>query len=115
MASTMAPSPSNMECCFKNTVDRQMETVINVDKGRIHLCFLDISLFHQARFTPREANTWILGNTLVEVSVLYNITINLEKIFFSGFTGGLMVWPLGNKVQMARQMVIPINKNAVIR
>ena len=72
MDKTTAASPSSTECCFKNTVDRQMAMVSRVETGRIQRCSPESGQFHQARLTPREANTWMLvsDNVLQDGEIL---------------------------------------------
>lgn len=62
--------PSNTECCFKNTVDRQIDIINRKEPATIHLCFFNRTDFDIAICAPMELKTWILGQTFVDVSLL---------------------------------------------
>ena len=64
----MLPITSTTECCFKTTVDRQMENASIKDTIRTLWQFLKCSLFMTDTWTTMELNTWTLGKILVEVS-----------------------------------------------
>ena len=54
---TESASPQNtsrMECCFKNTVERQMDTVSNSAPVRIHFLFFNALLLKMATQHPTE-------------------------------------------------------------
>ena len=63
-----------------NIVDKMME---NIKINEMVFTFLSLpkrSLFTTARWTPTELYTWMLGNRLVAVSVLYRNAHNLVKM-----------------------------------
>ena len=102
------------ECCFKNTVDRQMETIRMAEPARTQGYFLKDSLFMMAMWVPMELYTWMLGNTLVGVSVWYRAATMPENIFLPGSMAGLKSVPLWKKVQIIRLMVMPENRKVQI-
>ena len=75
---------STIECCFKNIVDRQMHIVNISEPILIRLPTLEVfktELCIKHICAEIVANTWILGNTLVGVSVVYkNLTIFPKKL-----------------------------------
>jgi len=93
----MAPTPSITECCFKKTVDRQMETMRIPEPMWAQWYFLRIPLLIMAMWVPMELYTWMLGNTFVQVSVLYTVATRAENKFLSGSMAGRKSVPLRKK------------------
>ena len=54
-----APTMSITECCFKNTVDRQMETIRMAEPARTQGYFLKDSLFMMAMWVPMDAGEYV--------------------------------------------------------
>ena len=67
-AMAMEPRPSKAECCFKNTVARQIEIIKTKDPALNSPYFFKRSLRQTAMCTQMELYTCMLGNTLVQVS-----------------------------------------------
>lgn len=88
-AITNAVMTSNTECCFKNTVDIIIRELITVAPIRILKLFVNCGDFHTASQTPIELYTWMLGNRLVGVSILYKERTILIKILLSVKMTGL--------------------------
>lgn len=110
-ARTIAPAKSTIECCFSTKVAKQMETINRNEAIRTARCLRRDSLWVMAKCTPMELNTWMLGNMLVGVSVERSKNTNLEHKFLSGLIAPLKSVPLGNRVQITKLMVMPVNRN----
>lgn len=106
-----APITSITECCFKNTVEIQIKIQV-IKEQRLIILWSSIALhFTRAIWIASELYTWILGNTLVGVSVAYIVATVAEKILSLGKTVGLMFKPFGYTVQINIATDIPIIKD----
>lgn len=88
-ASPKAVSTSKKECCFKNIVDKIMETQRIPEPIRIPFLSESRSQCRIARCAPMELYTWMLGKRFVGVSVLYKKATSCVKILSRGITAGL--------------------------
>ena len=80
---------------------------LSIPIGPVPISFTNLAIY---------LSLYLLGWKKGTISYLIYLLLGLVGLpVFSGFTGGRMVCPLGNRVQIARQMVIPMNKKAVIR
>jgi hypothetical protein len=57
-----------------------------------------------------ELYTWMLGQRFVGVSVEYNDFTSLEQKLSLGSTRGLKLCPLGQIVDIIRNIVIPVKR-----
>ena len=76
------------------------------------LFFLPSALCVRAKWAPMELYTWMLGHRLVGVSACHSIEIIWVKTLSLGITGGRRWWPLGHSVDISRNTVIPVARNA---
>lgn len=63
--------PSRTECCFKNTVERQISTMSTNEPAFSIFLPLKNLLFDIAIWAASELSTWILGHIFEEESALY--------------------------------------------
>ena len=102
-----------IECCFKRTVERIMER----DKKDTKYCkyFLEERRFSLDIATQEVMvlNTWMLGKTLVDVSIEYSpFTIVTNRLSRSKSLG-LKKWPLGKSAETIKNIVIPAYKTLI--
>ena len=83
-----AAIPSKTECCFKNTVAKQINTQRTKEERLTQCLFFNLAECIMAMCIPTELNTWILGQTFVEVSVEYRVfTISTRKLSLTNVVG----------------------------
>ena len=71
----IAPITSTTECCFKNTVARHIRMQRMEDNVFVIICPFKALQRSNAKLTASELYTCILGNTFVEVSIVYSALI----------------------------------------
>lgn len=104
-----------MECCFKNIVERHIETIRTKEAYIIIGLFLKNAHLLIAICVIIELRQWILGNTFVEVSAVYIIFTRYPHIFEVLTDSGLKLTPFGKEAYMIRQIVMPKIKETAYR
>lgn len=65
-----------------------------------------------AKCAPMELNTWMLGQRLVGVSVFQSMETSQVKQLSLGMETGLKSCPFGHRVEIIKNMVMPVNRKA---
>lgn len=108
----MAHTRSINECCFKNSVDMQINMHSTNELFFTHFLFLKYWLVAIPTCIAMELYTCMLGHTLVSVSVEYSNDIIFVKILSRSNESGRMFCAFGKNVYIIRLVVIPITSMA---
>ena len=110
--SAMPQRTSMTECCFKKTVDRQMSAASTPQPPTTSERRCQIRLRRTARKMATVVETWMDGQTLVEVSTAQTICIRLAAMLSPAIVSGRSCTPLGNSRYSSRLMAMPENMTA---
>ena len=87
-----------------------METIRTKEPPRIRRFCPSFGSLDRARWAAMELKTWILGKIFVGVSAWYSSCTATVKILWRSKLVGRSRCPLGNRVEIIRNSVIPVNR-----